>query len=335
MREYQRIIISRTDSIGDVILTLPLAGLLRRKMPNSTLIFLGKSYTKDVIKACPEVDEFLNWDEISSMDETDAISEIQAANADLIIHVFPRKEIARLAKKADIPYRLGTTNRLYHWTTCNMLVRLSRRKSDLHEAQLNLNLVQKISGEGTFPLDEISSLTSLSKTEPLDEKFKKLIDPNRFNLILHPKSKGSAREWGLENFKRLIDILPADDFKIFISGTADEEALMKDSGILDHPNVCNLCGQMSLSQLMSFIQACDGLVAASTGPLHLAAALGIKAIGIYPPIKPMHPGRWAPIGKQATYLVKDNLCNDCRKSDTCHCMEEINAEDVKNLLGKA
>lgn len=334
MRDFRRIIISRTDSIGDVVLTLPLAGILKKKFPESSIIFLGKSYTRAVINACTEVDEFLNWDEISEADEDQAILMLKEANADLIIHVFPRKEIARLAKKAGIPYRLGTTNRLYHWGTCNKLVRLSRRKSDLHEAQLNCNLAKGISGEGSLTLDELFELGKLSNTEVLDEKFQKLIDPDRFNLILHPKSKGSAREWGLDNFRRLIEILPSEEYKIFISGTEDEGSLIKGSGILDLPGVTDLTGQMSLAQLMSFIKACDGLVAASTGPLHLAAALGIRAIGIYPPIRPMHPGRWAPIGRNATYLVKDIECEDCRKGNSCHCMAEIQPEQVKQLLKK-
>jgi ADP-heptose:LPS heptosyltransferase len=259
---------------------------------------------------------------------------LKEANADLIIHVFPRKEIARLAKKAGIPYRLGTTNRLYHWGTCNKLVRLSRRKSDLHEAQLNCNLAKGISGEGSLTLDDLFELGKLSNTEILDEKFQKLIDPDRFNLILHPKSKGSAREWGLDNFRKLIEILPSEEYKIFISGTEDEGALIKGSGILDLPGITDLTGQMSLAQLMSFIKACDGLVAASTGPLHLAAALGIRAIGIYPPIRPMHPGRWAPIGRNASYLVIEGECEDCRKGNSCHCMEEIQPEQVKQLLKK-
>ena len=107
---------------------------------------------------------------------------------------------------------------------------------------------------------------------------------------------------------------------------------MKDSGILEDRRITDLTGKMNLSQLMSFIAACDGLVAASTGPLHLAAALGIRAVGIYPPIRPMHPGRWAPLGRNATYLVLQKSCNDCRKQGACHCMEEITPDSVKARL---
>lgn len=335
MKGFQRIIISRTDSIGDVILTLPVAGILKRKFPESEIIFLGRSYTHDVINACEHIDTFMNWDDISNASISFGVDAFKAIHADMIIHVFPRPEIARLAKKARIPTRMGTTNRFYHWSTCNKLVRLSRRKSSHHEAQLNLKLIESVSGEGIITQDEIGKLYGLTQTEPLEEKFRQLLDSKRFNLILHPKSKGSAREWGLDNYKKLIGILPKEEYNIFISGTKEEGTLIDGSGIFDASHATDLTGQMSLGQLMSFINSCDGLVAASTGPLHLAAAMGIRAIGIYPPIRPMHPGRWAPIGKQAAFIVQEKACDECRKHGPCHCMEEIRPEEIKKLLAQS
>jgi ADP-heptose:LPS heptosyltransferase len=94
----------------------------------------------------------------------------------------------------------------------------------------------------------------------------------------------------------------------------------------------DLTGRLSLGQLMSFLSRADGLVAASTGPLHLAAAVGINAMGIYPPIRPMHPGRWAPIGPKAKVFVKEGECEDCRQSGNCHCMREIRAGMLKDYL---
>ena len=43
-----RIIISRTDSIGDVMLTLPMCVWLKKNIPGVELIYLGKNYTKPV-----------------------------------------------------------------------------------------------------------------------------------------------------------------------------------------------------------------------------------------------------------------------------------------------
>jgi ADP-heptose:LPS heptosyltransferase len=324
------LIISRTDSIGDVVLTLPMAGYIKRSFPKSRIIFLGRNYTRDVVAVSEHVDEFLSWDEIKNLNAEEMRQKLKA---DVIIHVFPVKEIAQAAKEARIPLRVGTTNRLYHWWTCNKLIRLSRKNSDLHEAQLNLKLLEFLSIKTEAGLKDIPSNYGFTKVIPLENEFLHLIDKTKFNLILHPKSKGSAREWGLENFSSLISLLPKDRYKIFISGTKEEGELIR-SFIEKHPDTTDLTGKLNLKQFISFINTSDGLVAASTGPLHIAAALGKKAIGLFAPMRPIHPGRWMPLGKDAHYLVMNRSCNDCRKSQSCHCIKEISVKQVVDLLEK-
>ncbi|MGA0434059.1 MAG: glycosyltransferase family 9 protein, partial [Flavobacteriales bacterium] len=61
-------------------------------------------------------------------------------------------------------------------------------------------------------------------------------------------------------------------------------------------------GKLDLSELISLIQACDGLVAASTGPLHLAAGLGIASVGLFANEAPIWAERWHPVGANARWL---------------------------------
>jgi heptosyltransferase-3 len=125
----------------------------------------------------------------------------------------------------------------------------------------------------------------LKKIPALKSELDDLIDPKKFNVILHPKSKGSAKEWGLANYLQLIKLLPKDQFKIFISGTAEDGKLIGNTFDFDE-NVVSLIGKLSLTDFIAFIAKTDGLVAASTGPLHIAAALNKKAIGLYAPKRP-------------------------------------------------
>ena len=331
--DSKRIIISRTDSIGDVILTLPLAGIIKEYYPNSKIIFIGKTYTKDIISLSKHVDEFINWSELELLETNDQISELKAYNADYIIHIFPNKKIAQLAKQSKIQNRIGTGHRTFHWTTCNKLVNFSRKKSELHEAQLNTKLLHPLEIDRDFTLEELSNYYGFDNVKPLDDAFVQLIDPKRFNLILHTKSKGSAREWGLDNFKKLIEILPKEKYKIFLSGTEEEGQLFRNQ-LLGSEHVIDISGKMTLAQFISFINTADGLIAASTGPLHIAAALGKRALGIYPPIKPMHPGRWKPIGRNADYVVQTEECSDCRSGGACHCMLDLSPELIASKIIK-
>ena len=329
----QTFIISRTDSIGDVVLTLPMAGVLKKEFPGCHIIFLGKAYTADVIRCCIHVDSFLDWDQLSRLSPEQQVTEIRAAGADVIIHAFPRPAIARLAKAAGIPMRIGASGRLFHWTTCNRIVWLSRRNSKLHEAQLNLNLLGGIGFRRPYSLQAIPAFYGLHAVQPLPAEIEALLQPDKFNIILHPRSKGSGREWGLHNFRMLTEILPQDKFRIFITGSAEEGRMVfAADGLERSDRLIDLTGKLQLGEFITFIQHADGLVAGGTGPLHLAAALGIIAIGIYPPIQPMHPGRWAPLGKNATYFVKPGACSKCRHQGPCECILSIDPAAVASRM---
>lgn len=289
-------IISRTDSIGDVVLTLPIAGILKDRFPAATISFLGQPYTRAVIDACPHVDAFMDEAAFLKKEKSDFDSDT------VLIHVFPKKEIAFKAKKLGISMRIGTKSRWYHWLTCNKLVWLKRKKSDLHEAQLNVRLLAPLVISENFSKQTLSAFLSLDHTAPLPEKFQSLIQAGKIHVILHPKSKGSALEWGVANFAALANALDTERFQIFVTGTqAEKEALRSFFKQLKNP-VTDLSGQMSLPEFMAFIKVCDALVANSTGPLHIAAAMGKLAIGLYPSVRPMHAGRWAPLGKRAIAL---------------------------------
>ena len=310
------------------MLTLPLARILKEQFPYLHIAFMGKSYTKPVIECCAFVDEFI--------DVADFLASpllIGGKKPEAILHVFPVQEIAERAKSLGIPWRIGTTNRLFHWTTCNKLVKLSRKNSSLHEAQLNVKLLHPFGIDKDYTLSELGESIGLQRIPELQASFKKLIDADKYNLILHPRSQGSAREWGLDNFASLIKQLPQDKYKIFISGTEKEreslDELFRETGNL----TTDICGLMNLSQFIAFISQCDGLVANSTGPLHIAGAVGIRAVGIYPPIRPMHPGRWQPLGEKAAYLVEEKTCDQCRKNPAaCQCMKGISSERVIKML---
>jgi len=308
-----------------------MAGLIKKNWPDCRIYFLGRTYTRDIVGLSEFVDEFINYDEIENLELKEQVTSLKKYNADVFLHVFPRKKIADLAKDAKIPTRVGTTNRIYHWFSCNKLIKLSRKNSTLHEAQLNLKLLSFLNISTAVELKDVSKFYGFTKLPHLEEKYDALITKDKFNLILHPKSKGSAKEWGLANFGKLISLLPMDKFNVFISGTDQDGKAMQDF-ITSNKSVINLTGKLSLQQFIAFINNCDGLVAASTGPLHIAAALNKKAIGLFSPKRPIHPGRWMPLGKNAHTLVFDPNCVKCAKKEDCDCITRIDPKQILALL---
>jgi ADP-heptose:LPS heptosyltransferase len=328
----KRILLSRTDSIGDVVLTLPMAGVLKGNFPDCQIIFLGRTYTKPVIELSEHIDLFVNYDDILKMDHQKQVEFVKDLNLDIFIHVFPVKEIAQLAKAARVPIRVGTRNRLWHWFTCTNLIKLSRRNSDLHESQLNIKLLSFLGIKTDIGLDVIKECYGFLRVKPLgNELFTNLLDKTKKKVILHPRSKGSAKEWGLENFSKLIQQLPQQEFQVFISGTK-EDGIQLEQFISQNPTAIDITGKLSLNEFISFINMCDVLVAASTGPLHIASALGKKAIGLFSPMRPIHPGRWAPVGNDAHALVFDENCDQCRSGKNCNCIQKIDVQKVVHLI---
>ncbi len=327
------VIISRTDAIGDVILTLPLCGIIKKFYPEARLLFMGRGYTEPVINCCEYIDGFINADELLAKDKKEALIQLASYGADAIVHVFPNRQITLLAKQVGIKYRIGTTNRLFHWGTVNKLIRLSRKNSALHEVQLNFKLLEPLGIFDVPELNEFSAFMGFGKIPLFPEQATKLIASDRINVILHPKSNAHAREWSLDNYQKLIGLLPPEKYRILISGTEQEGRLLSDWMKTLPVSVTDVTGKFSLSEFIAFIAKSDFLVAPSTGPLHIAAVLGTGAIGLFPNIRPMHPGRWQPIGNRAFAISTNIKCSDCRNNPLlCHCINEITPHQVAELI---
>jgi heptosyltransferase III len=273
----------------------------------------------------------MNYDEFESAGFRERVKKLKALNAHHFIHVFPVREIAFLARLSQVPVRTGTRSRWYHWLTCNRLLKIHRRNSQLHESQLNMMLLAGSGRKAVPSLDEIRSLYGFSRVSPLPENLRLLLDKTKKRVILHPTSKGSAPEWGLDNFAMLIRILLQSSWQVIIGGTTEDRTKLERL-FAENPGVTDACGKSSLQEYISLIYECDGLVAASTGPLHIAAALGKRAVGLYSSRRPVHPGRWGPVGPRAIAMVSDAGCKQCATGQQCSCIAKISPAAVLDLL---
>jgi heptosyltransferase-3 len=334
LENIKRILISRTDSIGDVALTLPICVWLRQHFPKAELIYLGSAYTKPVITKFAGIDAFEDWSFIQKLEPQQQIIYLKQKRIDVIIHVFPNKTIAHLAMKAGIPIRIGTAHRIFHWFSCNIRVHFSRKRSDLHESQLNFELLRPLGLKQVLSMNEINRLivnqflqSKLTLPEDIQNKFR----AHKNTIILHPKSQGSAIEWPIEKYFELALLLTNKDFQVFFSGT-ETEGLKFRSYIPRHENIIDLTGKLSLDEFMFVIQNAHALVACSTGPLHIAGLYGIHAIGLFSPRKPIHPGRWKPLGKNVSIMVFDENCPICKTGKYCTCISDIAVSEVEAMI---
>lgn len=334
IKNAKHVLISRTDNIGDVILALPMAKLLKQHNPTIKISFLVRDYAADVARLCPFVDNVISWDQLAKTSKKQAITFLQNERIDGVVHAYPKSIISGLMKQARIKYRVGSVRRLHHWLNCNVRIPLSYASLDQYEPLVNLNLLKcfKINAHVLTPafFNEIY----LRDKAPLPERFASVFDTDKFNLILHPFTNGHTREWPISQFNALIQELPADRIQILVTGSAKESEKIATHIVFKNSNVTNLAGQSTLNELVSIISHADGLIANSTGPLHLAGALGVRTLGLYPATHGLNPARWGALGPNVRYLTADPSCNSmrCKNENDCVCMESITVEQVRSVV---
>ncbi len=325
-----RILISRIDNIGDVLFSFPLATLLKLHYPDSQIFYLARPYVRAIVELCPDVAGFIDSDMLLQQPLPQAAAQLSDYKFDVFINADATRLTARLAKAAGIKLRIGTSHRWYHWWYCNRLVHFSRARSGLHEAELNLKLFRGLNKQDC---QQVSLIPKLTAPAPLPAHLADYIDPQRFNLIIHPGSNGNGKEWPVAFYCELIARLPPAEFNVLLTGTQQERERFQ-AALLEPcaARVTDVMGKMNLTELLSFIAAADGLLASGTGPLHLAAALGRYALGLFPDYPTSGVVRWHPQGKHAHYLFAPQACTPACQGGACTCMHSISVDAVLQQL---
>lgn len=330
MKIPPRIILSRPDAIGDAVVTLTTAGWIKHHSPGTHITVIARRYAQAVWMHSAHADALIALEELQEAGDAGAVARLQAIHAGAIVHVFPHRDVARWAKAAGIPRRVGTSHRWWHWTTCNERVHFSRKRSLLHEAQLNIKLLEPFGVPVPATVHELVPHLGFRVPSPSPE-VNALLMPGRKHLVVHPLL-GSGVGWGLENFATLIRSIDPQRWQVLVTGTKTEAERYRSALPIDLPHVTDTGGKLDLEGMIQLIGAGDAFVSASTGPLHIAAASGIRAIGLFSMRRPIFPARWAPIGRDAHALVFDPACPNCAAGRVCDCITRITPERVLSLL---
>lgn len=320
------LMISRVEGIGDVCLTLPAVGYIKRLLPDCKISMLVSPYSQAVARACTWLDDVVVLQPGQSVDEIATfLSGFQVSH---FVHVTANKTLSKAAKQAKIPNRSGLAGRYYHLFTCTQLIWMSRAKSGLHEVQFNLLLLVR----------------SLKLVEPTFEELKThMVDwagfqpaanptPGKMQVILHPFSRGHGREWPIQRYAELAHLLVKQNIRPVIGGT-QADAQLFEPGQSQFPVECQLVfGQDTLEGYIQRIAHANALVASGTGPLHIASIMGQRCVGLFPPRKVVHSKRWGCLTPASRNLELPDFCNrDCSNTE-CACMQAISAASVADAL---
>jgi ADP-heptose:LPS heptosyltransferase len=326
-RPPRRVLLCRTDHLGDVILALPCAELLKRMFPEVRLSFLAQPYTAPAAIMFKDIDEVI---EVEPDDDGRAIArQLADRRFDAAVALYAEKRVAWALKAAAIPIRAGIA---YRWYSHHFTYRhREHRKHNLrHEAEYNLNLTfntfsqhgqweNLLPTENLFPLSLDIPARSFSRVRQL---IGNLGDQRRV-VVLHPGGSGSAHRWPVSGFVALAKALSAgENTALIVTGIAPERDICREVAAAAGEFSMNLCAELDLFDLAALLKTCQLLITNSTGPLHLGRAVGTNVLGLFPSEHEMSPRRWGPYG-----MLENAITPPAGQG-----MESIRAEDV---MGRA
>src|SRR5690606_26737383 len=228
MMKPENLLLIRSDRIGDVILSLPLAEIIKKHYPDCRMTFLLRDYTKDLASANPFIDEVLVLKETDGeIDIKSNLKMLVEKNFDTCITVYPTFRIAWLVFRSAIKYRIGSGYRWYS-LLFNKKVYEHRKYADKHELEYNVNLLKEIGIDEQISKDNIHFFIDIEKS--VDEKISKALLENGIKtekaiVIVHPGSGGSAVDLPIEKFKTLIEKLVESKVQVIITGSESEKDL--------------------------------------------------------------------------------------------------------------
>lgn len=332
-RQGKRILLVRTDRLGDVILTLPMLSVLRKHFPDAYLAILLRTYTAPLVEGNPYLDEVMLYDNNNTLIPfRDLLQDVRLHRFDIAIIARPMPRVAWMVFRASIPVRIGTGFR-YYSPLFNMRVFEHRKDAKRHELDYNLNLLKGVGCSIDGPPD-----FSLTVPKEADVKIENLlhqfpIDHSKEIIVIHPGTGGSAKEWPARMFGELANRLQEErGAQILLTGVKGEERKVAEVLIGSKGKAIPLVGRLSLMELGAVIKRADLFVSNSTGPLHLAVALGTPVVSLFSQLLPMSAFRWGPYTSRKRVLVpaKPESCGDCARKDatSCACMTTISVDDV-------
>ena len=340
-KDYKKILVVQLWGIGETILTLPSIEALRKNFPKSEIDVLATSRNKDV---------FFNNQNISSLKLIKlnpfsvlafifknfrrydlAIDMEEYLNVSAIISFF--------AGKGIVGFSHGPRSKLYDYKV--------KYNDKQHVVQTFLDLGREINI--TYDTNELPKLRYSKTDENKVNKFLKnnKIKNNYFLVVVAPGAAESAksRMWPFERYAELCDeLIEKYNAKVIFTGTPDESNLIKliQDKIEKKESTFNAAGEINLNQLFCLIEKCKLFIGNDSGPMHVAAAQGVKTLGLF---GPNLPARFGPYGKNGIGLYKGYNCQfspcinvhkgqipDCLypkdSNDYQKCMKNISVDDA-------
>ena len=307
MSALDRVLVARTDKLGDFMLTWPALALLRAALPKARIDLLVTRAVEEIARACPYIDCVI-------VDRGQALksiaAEVREPRYEAAVALFVTGRVGMTLLAARVPYRLGPATKAAQVCFNHRLVQ-RRSRSDQPEHAYNSDLIRRLLGDFdlTVPPEPHPPYLAFAR-DTLETVRSALcaryaVAAEARLIVVHPGSGGSANNLSTEQYAGLANALASSEpLQILVTAGPGERA-----------QAAALAGQITAHRAVVH-DSCDGLLAfarvlaladvfisGSTGPLHIAGALDIRTAAFYPRRRSSTALRWQTTNSPARRLA--------------------------------
>lgn len=348
----QRLLIVRLGSMGDVIHTMPAATALRQTLPEARIGWVIEERWAELLctlpcarsgprsQQRPLVDRLhavntKTWREAPFSTQTweriaAALSELRAPNYEVAIDFQGALRSALLARWSGAPVIYGFAQPRENVASMFYTRQVIARGA--HIVEQNLSLAQEVAHRA-LPMPRIEFPQDARIEQQCAARLRG--ESVRDFVLLNPGAGWDAKQWPSDRYGRVAKALAEDGLKALVNFAPSEEHLAREVESVSEGAATGI--SCSITELIALTRRARLFIGGDTGPMHLAAALGVPLVAIFGPTDPQRNG---PFGTRSIVLRSSvSRTTYSRRAEADAGLLEISAESViaaaRQLLGSS
>jgi len=282
--EIKKLLFVRLRFIGDVIISTSVIKDLRSKYPELHLAYLAEKMPLKMLENNPDINELLEAEKGNVFTFIKMILKIRRKRYDAVLDVFGNPRSALLTLFSGAKYRIGWNIRGRSFCYNTLITR-----KDVVDPAVKIDCIGAYEeAVEVLGVEKHKRLTKLHLSESelkAGETFKikySLTEPSRIIGIQPGCRRGDSLTWPKEKYAELADRLIAAGYKVLLfGGPADKET---NASVLKMMRSKPILAETSgIREDLALINICACFVTNNHGPVHMAVALKVPAVGLYRP----------------------------------------------------